>query len=70
VDLMSAFALPRLATWPLLLCSVVLPVVLLSLMTYAVMPVVTKVLRGWLYAPKDSGNQADPLDEARAGEVG
>jgi uncharacterized protein len=46
VVLMSAFDLPRLATWPRLLRSVVLPVVLLSLMTYAVMPVVTEVLRG------------------------
>jgi uncharacterized protein len=61
VVLMSAFVLPRLTAWPLLLRSIVLPVVLLTLMTYAVMPVVTNVLRGWLYAASD---------EARAGEGG
>jgi len=49
VVVMSAWVLPRLATWPLLLRSIVLPVVLLTLMTYAVMPWVTKALRGWLY---------------------
>jgi len=49
VVLMSALVLPRLASWPLLLRSMVLPVVLLGLMTYAVMPVVTKALRAWLY---------------------
>lgn len=49
VVLIVAFALPRLASWPLLLRSLVLPVVLLSVMTYVVMPVVTKALRGWLY---------------------
>jgi hypothetical protein len=50
VVLMSAFVLPRLATWPLLLRSIVFPVVLLTLMTYVVMPQVTKALRGWLYS--------------------
>src|SRR4051812_38210014 len=60
VVLMSAFVLPRLASWPLLLRSIVLPVVLLTLMTYAVMPVVTKALRGWLYPPIDSDHGADP----------
>src|SRR4051794_27689123 len=49
--LMSAFVPARIATWPLLLRSLVLPVVLLSLMTYVVMPVVTRALRGWLYPP-------------------
>lgn len=51
VILLSAFVLPRLADWPLLVRSAVLPVVLLTLMTYVVMPQMTKVLRGWLYAP-------------------
>jgi antibiotic biosynthesis monooxygenase (ABM) superfamily enzyme len=50
VILLSAFVLPRLADWPLLVRSAVLPVVLLTLMTYVIMPQVTKVLRGWLYA--------------------
>ena len=49
---MSAYVLPRLATWPLLLRSLVFPVVLLTRMTYVIMPVVTKTLRRWLY-PSD-----------------
>jgi antibiotic biosynthesis monooxygenase (ABM) superfamily enzyme len=57
---MSAFILPRLTTWPLLLRSIVLPVVLLSLMSQVVMPVVTKALRGWLYPPKDSDYGSRP----------
>jgi uncharacterized protein len=50
VVLLSAFVLPRLAGWPLLVRSAVLPVVLLTLMTYVVMPRLTRFLRGWLYA--------------------
>jgi antibiotic biosynthesis monooxygenase (ABM) superfamily enzyme len=49
VVVMSGWVLPRLATWPLLLRSIVFPVVLLTLMTYLIMPLVTKALRGWLY---------------------
>jgi antibiotic biosynthesis monooxygenase (ABM) superfamily enzyme len=49
VILLSAFVLPRLVSWPLLLRSLALPVVLLTLMTYLVMPLVTRVLRRWLY---------------------
>ena len=35
---------------PLLVRSAVLPLVLLSLMTYVMMPLVTRVLAGWLEA--------------------
>jgi uncharacterized protein len=49
VVLLSAFVLPQLEGWPLLVRAAVLPVVLLSLMTYAVMPQLTRLLRGWLY---------------------
>lgn len=49
VVLLSAFALPRLARWPLLVRSAVLPIALLTLMTYVVMPPLTRFLRGWLY---------------------
>src|SRR5438874_1000533 len=47
VVLFSAFVLPQLATWPLLVRSAVLPLVLLSLMTYVVMPPLTRLMRGW-----------------------
>ena len=42
-----------LAKWPLLLRSLALPVVLLTLMTYVIMPLLTKALRGWLYHRSD-----------------
>jgi uncharacterized protein len=38
--------------WPLLLRSAVLTVVLVLLMTYAVMPGVTRLFRGWMYPPE------------------
>ncbi len=34
---------------PLLLRAAILPLVLLSLMTYLVMPLVTRLLKRWLY---------------------
>jgi antibiotic biosynthesis monooxygenase (ABM) superfamily enzyme len=55
VVLISAFVMPQLQTWPLLVRSAVLPVVLLSVMTYVVMPPLTRVFRGWLY-PRRTGS--------------
>jgi antibiotic biosynthesis monooxygenase (ABM) superfamily enzyme len=49
VVLLSAFVLPRVEEWPLLARAAVTPVVLLSLMTYVVMPLLTQLFRGWLY---------------------
>jgi antibiotic biosynthesis monooxygenase (ABM) superfamily enzyme len=49
VVLLSAFVLPRVEEWPLLARAAVTPVVLLSLMTYVVMPLLTRLFRGWLY---------------------
>jgi antibiotic biosynthesis monooxygenase (ABM) superfamily enzyme len=49
VVLFSAFVLPSLEGWPLLVRAAVLPIVLLSLMTYVLMPQLTRLLRGWLY---------------------
>ena len=45
-----AWVSPRIAGWPLPLRAAVLPLVLLSLMTYLVMPNVTRLLRPWLAA--------------------
>jgi uncharacterized protein len=58
VILLFAFVLPRLAGWPLLVRSAMLPVVLLTLMTYVVMPQVTKLLRGWLYSRQTMRNES------------
>jgi antibiotic biosynthesis monooxygenase (ABM) superfamily enzyme len=49
VVLLSAFVLPRVEGWPLLARAALLPVVVLSLMTYVVMPQLTRLLRHWLY---------------------
>jgi antibiotic biosynthesis monooxygenase (ABM) superfamily enzyme len=49
VVLISAFVMPHLQGWPLLVRSAVLPLVLLTLMTYVVMPLLTQLFRGWLY---------------------
>jgi uncharacterized protein len=40
---------PQLKTWPLLARAAVFPLILLTLMTYLVMPQVTRLLRTWLY---------------------
>lgn len=42
---------PRTATWPLPLRSAVFPVLLLPLLTYLVMPRLSRLLRLWLYRP-------------------
>lgn len=42
---------PRIAAWPLPLRALVFPLVLVTLMTYAVMPAITRLLRRWL-APR------------------
>jgi antibiotic biosynthesis monooxygenase (ABM) superfamily enzyme len=49
VVLYSAFVLPLVEGWPLLVRATVLPIVLLSLMTYVIMPQLSRLLGGWLY---------------------
>ena len=49
VVLYSAFVLPSLEGLPLLVRAAVLPIVLLSLMTYVIMPRLSRLLGGWLY---------------------
>jgi uncharacterized protein len=44
----QAFLSPRIVSWPLPVRAALFPLVLLTLMTYAVMPVVTRALRRWL----------------------
>ena len=52
VVVLSAFVLPRVEGWPLLARAALVPVVVLSLMTYVVMPRLTRLLRRWLYPPE------------------
>jgi antibiotic biosynthesis monooxygenase (ABM) superfamily enzyme len=49
VLLFQAFVVPRLADWPIWAKAAMFPLIILTLMTYVVMPVVTRLLRGWLY---------------------
>ncbi|MFD7817194.1 antibiotic biosynthesis monooxygenase [Streptomyces sp. NPDC059785] len=44
---------PRTAAWPLPLRSLVFPVLLLPLLTYVIMPSLSRLLRLWLYPPPD-----------------
>jgi uncharacterized protein len=39
---------PRIKGWPLLVRSAVFPLILLTLMTFVVMPVVTRIVQAWL----------------------
>jgi antibiotic biosynthesis monooxygenase (ABM) superfamily enzyme len=48
VLLFQAFVTPRVTHWPLWARSLLFPLVLLTLMTYVVMPVVTRLLHRWL----------------------
>jgi len=61
VVLVSAFIMPQLQSWPLPVRSAVLPVVLLTLMTYVVMPLLAQLFRGWLYPRRsfDSPRHSD-----------
>jgi uncharacterized protein len=52
VVLLSALVLPRVERWPLLARTALVPVVVLSLMTFVVMPPITRLLRRWLYPPQ------------------
>ncbi|WP_306366964.1 antibiotic biosynthesis monooxygenase [Nocardiopsis sp. CC223A] len=45
----TAFTGPLLADWPLPLRTVVLPAVMAPLLTYALMPALSRLLRKWLY---------------------
>ncbi|CAM02093.1 hypothetical protein [Saccharopolyspora erythraea] len=44
----QAFVVPMVSSWPLAAKAALFPLVLLTLMTYVIMPVVTRVLRRWL----------------------
>jgi antibiotic biosynthesis monooxygenase (ABM) superfamily enzyme len=45
---LQATVVPTIKTWPLLVRSAVLPLCLLTLMTFVVMPAVTRVVQPWL----------------------
>jgi hypothetical protein len=44
----QVFVVPLTASWPLPLRALTFPLVLLTLMTYVVMPLITRLLRRWL----------------------
>jgi antibiotic biosynthesis monooxygenase (ABM) superfamily enzyme len=54
VVLFQKFIAPKVENWPLLLRSAIFPLVLLSVMTFIVMPQLTKLLKPWLYKDVDS----------------
>jgi antibiotic biosynthesis monooxygenase (ABM) superfamily enzyme len=48
VVIFQATIVPPIKAWPLLARSAVLPLTLLTLMTFVVMPVVTRIVQPWL----------------------
>lgn len=50
--LFSGLAAPRVQMWPLVLRSLLFPLVLVPLLTYVVMPYLSRLLRRWLYRPR------------------
>jgi uncharacterized protein len=62
----QAFAVPRMAGLPFPLRALMFPLVLLTLMTFVVMPVVTRVLRRWLGPRQDE----DPVEDELTGQLG
>jgi uncharacterized protein len=48
VVVFQATIVPTIKTWPLLVRSAVLPLTLLTIMTFVVMPVVTRIVQPWL----------------------
>jgi antibiotic biosynthesis monooxygenase (ABM) superfamily enzyme len=50
VLLFQAFIAPRIKDWPVEAKSAVLPLCVLTLLTYVVMPPVSRLLRGWLHS--------------------
>jgi antibiotic biosynthesis monooxygenase (ABM) superfamily enzyme len=50
----QALVVPRMVGLPLPLKALMFPLVLLTLMTFAVMPVVTRLLRRWLAPRQDA----------------
>ncbi len=50
VVVFQAWLVPEIKTWPLLVRSAIFPLILLTLMTYVVMPAVTRLFRRWLFS--------------------
>jgi antibiotic biosynthesis monooxygenase (ABM) superfamily enzyme len=62
----QVLVVPRMAGLPLPLRALAFPLVLLTLMTFVVMPVVTRVLRRWLGPRQDE----DPVEGELTGQLG
>jgi uncharacterized protein len=58
----DALVSPHVETWPLPLRAALFPVAILTLMTYVVMPIVTRLIRGWLV---HGGRPREPTIRAR-----
>ncbi|WP_369161416.1 antibiotic biosynthesis monooxygenase [Candidatus Thiodiazotropha sp. LNASS1] len=53
VTLLSSLLGPLMSAWPRLLQTIVLTALVVVCLTYAVMPLLTRLFSGWLYASKD-----------------
>jgi antibiotic biosynthesis monooxygenase (ABM) superfamily enzyme len=57
VVIFQAILSSKIEKWPLLLRSAIFPLILLTIMMYGVMPLITKLLKPWLYKNVDSAQQ-------------
>jgi antibiotic biosynthesis monooxygenase (ABM) superfamily enzyme len=55
------FVAPHIAHWPLPVRAAVFPLVLLTLMTFVVMPVLTRLMEHWLAAGGSRSDRRSPL---------
>jgi len=60
-----AFVGPHIARWPLPVRAAIFPLVLLTLMTYVVMPVLTRLTGRWLEGGKQPPNRKEVVARIR-----
>lgn len=65
VTLLGLYLTPLLASWPYILSSIVLAAATVALLTWCVMPVVSRVLRPWLYPAPAAPVPATPTSPAQ-----
>jgi hypothetical protein len=66
VLLFQAFIAPQIKDWPLEAKSALLPLCVLTLLTYVVMPPVSRLLRGWLHSSSRDDGVGVPVSTAPA----
>jgi len=66
VLLFQAFIAPQIKDWPLEARSALLPLCVLTLLTYVVMPPISRLLRGWLHSSSRPRRRGRPVGSGSA----